>query len=78
MSSRKVQINDLRLRVPGLSREQARTLGESVARHLAEVAPGIKRSVKMPTISIRIDQPANRSIEPLAREIANRIRTRLG
>lgn len=78
MSSRKVRIDELRLRTSGLTREQARKLGESVARQLAENIPSSRRSRRLPGISVQISQPANHSEDRLAETIANQIRRRLG
>ena len=78
MSSKKVQIDELRLRTSGLTREQARSLGENVARQLAENIPSSRRSRKLPGISIRINQGANHSQDGLAETIADQIRRRLG
>ena len=78
MSSRKVHIDELRVRTSGLTREQARTLGENVARHLAENIPGGRRSRKLQNVSIRINKPAGHTEDRVAETIANQIRRRLG
>jgi hypothetical protein len=42
MNSTSIQINELNLHVPGLTREQGRKLGEAVAQRLAELKPRLE------------------------------------
>ncbi len=73
MRSRSIRINEMRLRVPGLSARDAQRLAESVAQRLAE-NPGGLRSRSIPAIGLRIRSSKSDSVEQLAETIAARIR----
>ena len=78
MSQTKVQINELRLRVPGLTRTEARRLGELVAKHLSDLSLAPHQSRRIPEMSIRLRPEEGDSPEPLARAMAAKIRSSIG
>ncbi|PYS62572.1 MAG: hypothetical protein DMF74_12660 [Acidobacteria bacterium] len=79
MSRAKVQINEMRLRVPGLARKQAQHLGELVAERLARhTLAGDQRSRMIPSLNIRLHSNAGSSVEQMASEIAGRIGRSIG
>lgn len=67
----RVEIRELRIRATGLSREQARRLGESVARRLAETGLGSEQSRTIPSLDVTVRGAAG------ADEIAAQIRRKL-
>ena len=72
MSSGDLHIDQLNLRVGGLSREQGHRLGEAVARRLAEMTIGGQpRQVDSLFVEVRSDSA---SIEQLAEKIVHGIR----
>lgn len=74
MSTAKVQINEMRLRVPGLRREQAQRLGEIVAERLARhTLAGDQQGRVIPSLNIRLHSNAGSSVEQMASEIAGSI-----
>ena len=78
MSAATVQIDELRVRASGLTREQARHLGEAVAKRLVELPLGTEQSRNIPTVTLRVRSNAAGSIERTADEIAVGIRRSLG
>lgn len=72
-----LHINNLHLRVPGLGREEARRLGEAVARELAKSPPPPNGRREIGTVAIRMPAPSNASTTTLASQIAARIRQTL-
>lgn len=78
MSAATIQINELRVRASGLTPEQARRLGESVAKRLAELPLAANQSRKIPAVTLRVRSSTTTSIERMADEIAVGIRCRLG
>jgi hypothetical protein len=74
MRSRSVHIDDLRLRVPGLSATDARRLGERVAQRLAENPGGLSGTI--PSVGVRVPSRGAESVEQLAERIVAGIRTR--
>ena len=77
MSRTKLQINQLRLRVGGLTREQGRRLGEIVAKQLAETVLVKAPRRKISALTIRAGSTASSSVEGLAHEIACKVRDSL-
>ena len=73
MSSRKVHINELRLRAPGLSRAQAQRLGKLVAKELAEKPMTAIQSRTIRALSLKVNSNAD-SVEGMATGIASSIR----
>ena len=78
MKSTKIQVNEMRVRVRGLSREAARSLGEIVAQRLAEARFAVKSSQNIPSVNVRLTSAGNNSIEATANEIVERLRRQLG
>jgi len=74
----RVEINELRLRAPGLTREQARALGEMVAEGLAEMnLEGSRTGRRVPRLNLNIRAPLNGSIRRIADEISGSVRRQL-
>jgi hypothetical protein len=71
-----VHIQELRLRAPGLTREQARHLGEALARRLANLQPAANRR-NIAGLAVNVRPPASASIDTMADAIADGIRRRL-
>ncbi len=78
MSRTPVQINEMRLRVPGLTRVEGLLLGELVAKHLSELFEGTHQSQNIPRLSIRLQHKEGRSPEDVAQAIATKIRSSIG
>ena len=76
--SSKVQINELRLRVPWSQRHQAKQLGQTVAARLAErpLNEG-SESRTLPSVNAVVRSRSDDSVEQIANEIAADIRGRL-
>ena len=77
MSAPKVRIHELRVRVPGLSPEQGRHLGEAVALRLAESPLPADRPRRIPSASVRLRSNGGVSMERLVEEVVDGIRRRL-
>jgi hypothetical protein len=60
-----IRIDQLHLRVPGLTRGQAKHLGITVARQLARQLPGIRRERNLSTVNLRLTIPAGTPRERL-------------
>jgi hypothetical protein len=69
VKSGKVQINDLRVKAHGLTPEQARRLGQAVAKRLADVDLNDTRSRRIPTANVRLQGRANRLSDAMVNEI---------
>ena len=78
MSSRRNQINELRIRATGLTRDEARRLGEAVAKQLSETPLPACQSRKISILTIRTIRPENKSITGMAGQIVSRIRNQIG
>lgn len=76
--SSKVQINEMRLRVPWSQRHQAKQLGQAVAARLAErpLSDGAQ-SRALPSLNTVVRSGSDDSVERIANEIASNIRRRL-
>lgn len=74
MRRAKVQINEMRLRVPGLTREQAQRLGKIVAERLAKYPmAGYQQTRVIPALTIRSYSNARSAVERTASDIAENI-----
>jgi hypothetical protein len=73
MSRGSLHINELRLRATGLSREQARPLGEMVAQRLAKLPLRLRRNRRIASVNMRVNFVAAQSVEGLADQIVRRI-----
>jgi len=74
MKTTKIQINEMRLRVRGISREEARRLGEIVAQRLSDARFAVKSSRNVPSVNVRLKSAGTDSIEATANEIVESIR----
>jgi hypothetical protein len=76
--SSKVQIDELRLRVPWSQRHQAKRLGQTVAARLAErpLSNGAQ-SRTLPSLNTVVRSRSDDSVDEMANEIAGSIRRRL-
>jgi hypothetical protein len=72
-----ITIRDLRLRVPGLGREEARRLGEAVARELAENPPAVTGPRELGAVDLRVHAAAGLGTQQLASQIAASLRRTL-
>jgi hypothetical protein len=70
-----IQIKEMRLQVPGLTREQGRQLGEVVAQRLSHL--NVERSINLPALNLRVAPGATISVERMADEIVAGIRRHL-
>jgi hypothetical protein len=73
MGPESIHIEELRLRVPGLSEAEARRLGEEVTRRVAEALPEEGRAEKLRLVDVRLSIPQGVPKEELARRIAEGI-----
>ncbi|HSE34295.1 MAG TPA: hypothetical protein VLA93_22165 [Pyrinomonadaceae bacterium] len=74
MRTGKVEIKELRLRVSGVSRSEAKHLGELVAKRIAQLAPRVSRSQRIPKVHISV---RDQSSEGIANAVAKGIRSRV-
>ena len=77
MNTRKTQINELRIRASGLTREQGRLLGRMVAERLSEEPLGTSGAQNISEVSLRIRSQGGSSMETLATRIADSIRRKV-
>jgi hypothetical protein len=77
MNTRKTQIDELRIRASGLTREQGRQLGRMVAEQLSEVPLSTSGSQNISEVSLRIRSQGRNSLETLATRIADSIRRKV-
>ena len=78
MARETIRIEELRLRIPGLSVEEARQVGQSIAQHLAESIPASGRTEHLGALVMRTAIPAGTPREQLAGVIARAILENLG
>jgi hypothetical protein len=67
-------IRDLRIRVPGMGREEARRLGEAVARELAANPPSTATPRQLGAVKLRVAGSAASGTQQLASQIAASLR----
>jgi hypothetical protein len=70
-------IRDLRIRIPGLGREEARRLGAAVARELAALPPAASSPGELGTVHLRVHGSAAQGPDQLAAQIAASLRRSL-
>ena len=73
MPAETVRIDDLHLRVPGVSAEEARQLGEEVARRVAEELSVQGRVEHLGALDLRLSVPKGMPRDRLSEEIARAI-----
>ena len=77
MSNSKIRIGEIRLKCPGLSRVQAKRLGELVAQGIAQTAFKGNEKREIPSMTVRLITSTDRSVGRLADEILGRIKNGL-
>ncbi len=77
MPGETVRIDELHLRVPGLSAEEARRLGEEVAWRMADALPVEGRVEHLGALDLRLTVPSGTPRDRLAEEIARAILQKL-
>jgi len=77
MPSDEIRIDQLRLRVPGLTEQEAHKLGEEVARRVADALPAQSRVEHLGLLDLRISVPTGTPKDQLAQHIAEEILKRL-
>jgi hypothetical protein len=75
--SSKVQINELRLRVPWSQRHQAKRLGEAVAESLADQVSDLGQPRTIASLNTTVHAGSNATTDQMANEIARSIRSHL-
>jgi hypothetical protein len=73
MPGEAVHIEEFRLRVPGLSAEEARLMGEDVARRVAQTMPVHGRVEHLGVLDMKLSIPYATPRDRLAEEIARAI-----
>ena len=73
MNAETVRIDELSLRVPGISTEEARRLGEDVARRIASALPPDGRTEHLGALDLRVSIPHGMPRDQLAIAIARGI-----
>ncbi|HEX2854247.1 MAG TPA: hypothetical protein VHO24_13510 [Opitutaceae bacterium] len=74
MAEPAITIRDLRIRVPGMGRAEARRLGEAVARELAAHPPAVSTPRQLGAINLRVTGSAAGGTQQLASQIAASLR----
>ena len=77
MGAERLQIEALNLRIPGLTAEQARQLGEDVVQRLAVSLPERATPLRLGALDLRVTVPAGTPQDRLAERIAGAILERL-
>lgn len=78
MGSNSVQIENLNLRIPGLSREEGRRVGEEVAERVSDSLPADGKRLRLGALSLRVNVPVGTPRDQIAKMIALSILERLG
>jgi hypothetical protein len=68
-----VRIENLHLRVPGVSADEARRIGEEVARRVADLLPSQGRVERLSMLDLRVSVPLETPRDRLAEEVARAI-----
>ena len=77
MGAERLHIESLHLRVPGLTAEEGRRLGEEVARQMGASVPARATPLHLGALDLRLTLPSGLSRARLAQEIAMAILERL-
>lgn len=77
MASDEIRIDQMRLRVPGLTAQEARSLGEEIAQRVADGLPAYGRIEHLGSIDVRVSVPSGTPRDRLAERIAEEILKRL-
>ena len=70
MGRNSVQIENLNLRVPGLSREDGRKMGEEVAERVAASLPASGKRYRLGALDLRVNVPVGTPGDQIAKLIA--------
>ena len=73
-----VEIETLHLRIPGLSREDARRAGEEVAQRVSLELPAYGKKQRLGAINLRVNLPVGTPRDQIAKLIALAILEKLG
>ena len=76
--SKTVEIETLHLRIPGLSREEARRAGEEVAQRVSLALPEYGRKQRLGAIDLRVNLPVGTPRDQIAKLLALAILEKLG
>ena len=77
MARNTVQIGELRLRIPGVSREEAQRMGEDVAQRISESLPAKGRREQLGAVDMRVSVQRGTPGDQLSRLIAQSILEKL-
>ena len=77
MQNKRIHIDNLHLRVPGVNRDDAQRLGQNVAEHLRTALHGSSHAGNIGSLHIRLQHNASSSSDALARTIAENIARRI-
>ncbi len=77
MARNTVQIGELHLRIPGLSREEAQRMGADVAQRISDSLPGKGRRERLGALEMRLSLQSETPRDGLAEMIANSILEKL-
>lgn len=77
MGAELIRIDELRLRIPGLTEAEARRLGEEITRRVAEELPAGGSPGRLSLVDLRLSIPAGVSKDQLAVRIAKEILNQL-
>jgi hypothetical protein len=70
---REVEIHDFVLRLPGMTREEARAVAEDIGRRIADAVPEWRESDLAELAAVRVRLPAGASSDEIARRVAAEI-----
>jgi hypothetical protein len=73
-----IEINDLLLRIPGLSREEAGNLGKEIAKRIASGLPPGVNSRYINHMDLQLSVPTGTSYTGMAERISKAILERIG
>jgi hypothetical protein len=77
MARNTVQIGELRLRIPGVSREEAKRMGQDVAQRVSESLPARGRSEHLGAVDMRVSVQKGTPRDQIARLITRSILEKL-
>ena len=77
MKAKSIHIKELRLRATGLTRAEARRMGECVAERLADLSFTVNRSKTISTMSLNVPSNHGASVERIAQAIAQKVKRRV-
>lgn len=76
--SKTVEIETLHLRIPGLSREEARRTGEEVAQRVSLDLPAYGKNQRLGALNLRVNLPVGTPRDQIAKLIALALLEKLG